>query len=99
LCFTETWLSDSFYNNEIFPSGFSVYRKDRSSKGGGVMMAVRDSISVSFSPSPNELEVVSVVVSTPQPVTVLSIFHRMLLLSTISLYIDILLILLGLLTK
>ena len=60
MCFTETWLSDSFYDNEIFLSGYSVYRKDRCSRSGGVIVAVRDSISVSIFPSLNELEVVSV---------------------------------------
>ncbi len=51
-----------------------MYRKDRSCRGGGVLMAVRDSISATISPSPNDLEVVSIVVSIPQPVTICTVY-------------------------
>ena len=40
---TETWLSDSFCDGEILPSHFTVYRRDRSSRGGGVVLAVHSS--------------------------------------------------------
>ena len=44
----ETWLTDDFLNNELFPPGFSVFRCDRSSeltglsRGGGVLLAIRN---------------------------------------------------------
>jgi len=41
---TETWLTDMIYDLEIFPSSYTIYRKDRNSPGGGVMIAVRDKI-------------------------------------------------------
>ena len=45
LCLTETWLSESPYNSEIIPLGFTMYRKDRATRGGGVLVAVRDLVS------------------------------------------------------
>ena len=44
----------------IIPTGFSVYRKDRGSRGGGVLIAVNDSVSSSLLPqSPTDLEVIA----------------------------------------
>ena len=37
---TETWLTNYIYNNEILPSNFAIYRNDRESRGGGVLLAV-----------------------------------------------------------
>uniref|UniRef100_A0A1X7SEB5 Uncharacterized protein n=1 Tax=Amphimedon queenslandica TaxID=400682 RepID=A0A1X7SEB5_AMPQE len=34
---TETWLSDYIFDNEILPDGYSVFRCDRLSRGGGVL--------------------------------------------------------------
>lgn len=28
-CLTETWLSDHFYDDEIFPAGHTIFHKDR----------------------------------------------------------------------
>ena len=39
LAITETWLSDYDFDNEILPTNFSIYRKDRDSRGGGVLLA------------------------------------------------------------
>lgn len=41
---TETWLSDAVTDNEVFPDIFTIYRKDRGRKGGGVLIAVRNSL-------------------------------------------------------
>ena len=41
LCITETWLHSNVFDHEIVPSGFTVYRRDRTNKrGGGVLIAV-----------------------------------------------------------
>lgn len=48
---TETWLNSSFLNSEILDSNWIIYRKDRdynatkTSRGGGVLIAVHTSIS------------------------------------------------------
>jgi hypothetical protein len=42
---TESWLDPSIKDHEVFPSGFTIYRKDRNcGKGGGVFIAVSDDI-------------------------------------------------------
>ena len=52
VCITETWLSDAVFDNEIIPKNYSIYRKDRKSLGGGVLVAISDSISSNHIPSP-----------------------------------------------
>jgi exonuclease III len=39
---TETWLDDNINDNEFFPNNFRLWRNDRSSSGGGVLIAVKD---------------------------------------------------------
>jgi len=56
MAITETWLTDSIFNNEILPVDFTIYRKDHGSRGGGVMLAVRDCISSKLLSSPDNLE-------------------------------------------
>ena len=60
LCITETWLSDYVSDGEILPHGYVLYRKDRPSRGGGVLVAVTESLFSSIIPSPPDLEIVSV---------------------------------------
>ena len=38
LAITETWLSDHIFDKEILPTGFAIYRSDRISRGGGVLI-------------------------------------------------------------
>lgn len=40
----ESHLDDSFTSAETFPKGFYVYRKNRSIEGGGIFLAVRDTL-------------------------------------------------------
>ena len=49
---TETWLSNDIADNEIIPSEFdyTIYRKDRDSGYGGVMIAVSKEILSSIVP-------------------------------------------------
>ena len=41
---TETWLNDSVNDLEILPATFTVHRKDRGGRGGGVLFAARSDI-------------------------------------------------------
>lgn len=41
---TESWLDGDVLNNEVFPSGYTSYRKDRNTRGGGVFILVRDTV-------------------------------------------------------
>ena len=40
----ETWLNKKIETLEILPDNYTVYIKDRSSKGGGVLLAIKNSI-------------------------------------------------------
>ena len=40
----ESHLDDSYLSSEIFPAGFSVYRKDRIAGGGGVFMGIKHTL-------------------------------------------------------
>ena len=44
IAITETWLTSSIYNNEILPTQYTIYRSDRNSRGGGIMIAINQSI-------------------------------------------------------
>ena len=37
---TESWLYEDFKDGEVFPPGYTIYRKDRDRFGGGVFIAV-----------------------------------------------------------
>lgn len=41
---TESWLDNTISDSEMFPSGYTVYRKDRNCHGGGVFVLIQDSI-------------------------------------------------------
>ena len=44
-CLTETWLTKDVPYSMFCPSGFNVVRRDRDSRGGGVLLLIRDCIS------------------------------------------------------
>jgi len=37
---SETWLSEDITDHEVLPQPYTFYRKDRSTRGGGVMLAI-----------------------------------------------------------
>ena len=41
---SETWLNPNIYNSEIFNSNYEIFRKDRSDKHGGVLLAIKSSL-------------------------------------------------------
>lgn len=53
ICVTETWLSDSVFDSELLPDQYNVIRCDRKfslvklSKGGGVLLAIKNNITFS----------------------------------------------------
>ena len=40
---TETWLKDDVESSENLPWGYTIYRKDRRSRAGGVLLAIKSS--------------------------------------------------------
>ena len=71
---TETWLSSSILNGEILPSGYSIYQCDRGSRGGGVMLAVHNSLSSRQLYTPPSTEIVTVEVTVSSPVLVCVVY-------------------------
>ena len=71
---TETWLSDSYFDGEILPAGYAIFRKDRKNCGGGVLLAVDQSLSASLLPSPPTLEVLTIRLNLGKPVLVCVVY-------------------------
>lgn len=44
LVFTETWLNNNFLSTEILCNKFNIFRRDRETYGGGVLIAVANSL-------------------------------------------------------
>ncbi len=71
---TETWCTPDIYDLELFPPNFAVYRKDRNSRGGDVLIGVNNSISSTQLSSPESLELICVELLSPKPVTICLIY-------------------------
>ena len=74
MCITETWLSDSLFDLEILPTNYTIYRKDRCTRGGGVLIALEESIPSSIIPSPSNLEVISVRIEVSIPISLCTVY-------------------------
>jgi exonuclease III len=44
VCVNETWLSGHVYNAEILHSGYCIVRKDRKTRGGGVLLGIKTAV-------------------------------------------------------
>ena len=64
-CITESWLQSSIKDGEVAPCDFTVYRHDRDTRGGGVLIAVSNRFAsrIILSSSVVELVVIEVFVS------------------------------------
>ena len=70
LLVAETWLTPDTFDNEFTPPGFSVYRRDRSSRGGGVAVFVKLSSCLSSILSTHDtIEGISVLISPALVIT------------------------------
>jgi len=58
ICLSETWLSEGITDHEILPQAYTIYRKDRGTRGGGVLLAISSNLPSRQIPSPENLEVV-----------------------------------------
>ena len=55
---TETWLNESIMDHEILPTAYNIYRCDRVGRiGGGVMTAVKSTLSSTLHEVPLEFQV------------------------------------------
>ena len=71
-CLSETWLSDSIFDQEILPSNYNIYRIDRPSRRGGVLIATKDNFPVTtitpYLPSSNAFEILSIKLNLHKPI-------------------------------
>ena len=74
LSITESWCSLFVLYNEIIAPNFSIFRKDRDCRGGGVFLVVQESIPWRLIPSPASLEIVSVEVLLPHPIVLCLVY-------------------------
>ena len=74
IAITETWLSDYLLDQEIIPTGYIIYHKDRSSRGSGVMLAVKNSIPSHALDTPMELETLCVQIANDNSVTLCLVY-------------------------
>ena len=85
-CVCETWLSDNIHDHEILPDNFILYRKDRPSRGGGVLIAVTSSYHSVALLSPSDLEVVTVKLGLDHELVICCVYvsYMLCLCSTLS---------------
>ena len=57
-------------DSEFIPNHFSVFRKDRDSRGGGVLLAFSESLAARQLTSPDSLEILAVEILTPKPIII-----------------------------
>lgn len=76
IAITETWLTKHIYTNELLPCGYNVLRKDRDGRGGGVLLALKDSISFRELSTPNDLETLSAEVTFNNLTFVICLIYR-----------------------
>ena len=60
LAVSETWLTELIFDNEILPTNYTVFHNDQGSRGGGVLLAVKDHIATKLLSSPANLEMLTV---------------------------------------
>ena len=63
ICITETWLTDAVSSSELL-SNYCVYRRDRGSRGGGVLIDVKISIASRLFRIGDSFEMVTVFLET-----------------------------------
>ena len=63
------------YDHEIIPSKFNIYCKDRKSRGGGVLVAVSESLQSSIIPSPENLELISVSITHRDTIIICTVYY------------------------
>ena len=72
---TETWLTSSIYNKEILPSNFAIYRNDRGTRGGGVLLAVNLSIPSKIVSCPDDIKAIVIELFPQHPVKLCLVYN------------------------
>ena len=64
IAITETWLNNGVLDGEILPNNYTIYRRDRASRGGGVLLAVNNNLSSRQFSSSDDIESIVVEISS-----------------------------------
>ena len=74
---SETWLSPNINSSESFPTGYTLFRKDRSDGYGGVLLAFKESLTVAECQidSPNSCEIIACTLRYENQKVQYSLFH------------------------
>ena len=76
ICITESWLCSDIMDSEIFIPGHQLVRLDRNRNGGGVLMYISVGLHFSVLSSPDDLELLTVVVGHESGKACVSLFYR-----------------------
>ena len=67
-------MTNSIYNSEILPTNYILFRKDRPSQGGGILIAVNNKFPCHVIASPEDLEVICIKLDLNNPITICVIY-------------------------
>ena len=67
-------MSEFIFDKEILPSGYSIWRKDRTSRGGGVLAATACHLSAHLLSSPSDLEVLTLQLFSHNPIVICVVY-------------------------
>ena len=76
IAITETWLSNHIYTNKTISHGYNALRKDRDRRGGGVILAFRDTILFKKLLTPSELEILSAEITVNNVNLIVCLIYR-----------------------
>ena len=76
IALTETWLDDRESDCEVSLPSYSLFRKDRGRKGGGVAVYVLDSITVRSVSCSSLSELLSVKLVTKSGILLIAVLYR-----------------------
>ena len=77
-CVTESWLHESIHDNEILPSDYT--RNDRGERGGGVLVAIKNTVTSKLILKHNTVELLTIQVNlSPCLLLVCLTFHPIVL--------------------
>ena len=73
-CVTESWLSANINSGEVLPSNYAIYRHDRGARGGGVLLAVSNTIPSRQLSLTSQLDVILVQLEVVPPTLVCCVY-------------------------
>ena len=72
---TETWLDGNIFDNEILPKGYTIYRHDRCTRDGGVLIAIEGSVFSQLIDCPKELELLLMQIGIKHPTRICLVYN------------------------